>query len=66
MGNLSPMTITTATGVHTLTFAPATYVFPVFDNVNKILTVFNESAHTNAIAVFTNVLQYSANGYAAT
>ena len=65
MGNLSPMTITTATAVHTLTFAASAYLFPVFDNVNKVLTLFSDSAHTVALVVFTNVVQYTPNGYTA-
>lgn len=59
---MSPFKITLASGaVITLTFTGSAY--PVFDNVNKILTLFGESAHATSIAVFTGVAQYTSSAF---
>lgn len=56
---LHTLKITTSAGTATVTYSVNYIFYYVFDNVNKILTIFQDSAHTSSLAVFTGVISYT-------
>lgn len=55
------LTIYTETATFTVTYT--INVYPVFDNVQKVLTIFDATTHINAIAAFTGVIRYATDAF---